>query len=258
MSSRVHIIYICIMNLVLQPFRVLWKVWVFIHFVISLVLLYPLLNYLLSDRRRYHKAFSVMRFWAHQIMFLSGIFIRVERKGKLPDGPFIICPNHSSYFDIITMYLVFKRYFIFMGKAEILDWPLFNIFFSKGMNISVNRANNRDAMAAMKRTESELALGHNIVIFPEGTIPPTAPKMRAFKNGAFKLALDQNVPIVPVTFLNNWKRLQAGPVLKRRGGPGISKVIVHEPVYPSNYKSDDVVQLKKDIFAIIEKPLNDG
>lgn len=184
--------------------------------------------------------------------------MKVEQKGELPSGPFIICPNHGSYLDIITMYRVFKRYFIFMGKAEILQWPLFGIFFSKGMNISVNRESIRAAHEALKRAEAELKNGHNIVIFPEGTIPLTAPKLRAFKNGAFKLSLEENIPIVPVTFINNWRRLQSGPALKRLGGPGYSNVIIHSPVYPKDYEKSDVVKMKKDIFEIIEKPLRDG
>lgn len=199
-----------------------------------------------------------MRQWALQLLTISGIVMRVENRGELPEGPFIICPNHGSYLDIIAMYRVFKRYFIFMGKAEILQWPLFGIFFSKGMNISVNRESNRGSHEALKRAGIELKRGHNIVIFPEGTIPPTAPKMKSFKNGAFKLSLEENIPIVPVTFINNWRRLQAGPALKRLGGPGYSNVIIHEPVYPRDYENSGVVKMKKDIFAIIEKPLTDG
>ena len=110
----------------------------------------------------------------------------------------------------------------------------------------------------MKKAESELRNGHNIVIFPEGTIPPTAPKMRSFKNGAFKLSLEQNIPIVPVTFVNNWRRLQAGAALMVLGGPGYSNVIIHPPVYPKDYENTNVVKMKKDIFEIIEKPLRDG
>ena len=78
--------------------------------------------------------------------------MKVDQKSELPAGPFIICPNHGSYLDIITMYRVFKRYFIFMGKAEILEWPLFGIFFSKGMNISVNRQSNRGSHEALKKS----------------------------------------------------------------------------------------------------------
>ncbi|GAB5540101.1 MAG: hypothetical protein Salg2KO_22040 [Salibacteraceae bacterium] len=126
------------------------------------------------------------------------------------------------------------------------------------MNIPVRRQSKRDAHRALLQVKEELKKGHNIVIFPEGTIPPTAPKMRSFKNGAFRLSMEENIPIVPVTFLTNWKRLQAGPVLKNLGSPGVSKVIIHPPVLPEEYAAKGEVQMKHDIFDIIEKPLKEA
>lgn len=123
------------------------------------------------------------------------------------------------------------------------------------MNIAVDRSSNVASHHAFGRAKTEADKGHNLVIFPEGTIPPTVPKMRAFKNGAFKLAIDKNIPIVPVTFLTNWKRLQAGPALKNGGGPGISKVIIHAAVYPKDYAEGGLVKMKHDIFETINKPL---
>lgn len=200
-------------------------------------------------------AFNVMQFWSKALILFSGLFLIVDRKEELPPSPYIICPNHSSYLDIITMYQLFSEYFIFMGKAEINTWPLFNIFFTKGMNISVDRNRRMGAHIAYERAKEEVDRGHNIVIFPEGTIPTTAPYMRPFKNGAFKLSIEKNIPIVPVTFLTNWRRLQAGPALKQLGGPGISKIVVHPAVYPEQYRESGPNQMKQDIFAIIEKPI---
>ena len=123
------------------------------------------------------------------------------------------------------------------------------------MNIPVNRKNPKGAHEALQVAKAELAKGHNVIIFPEGTIPQTAPKMRAFKNGAFKLALEENIPIVPMTFVNNWRRLQAGAVLKQLGGAGPSRIVIHAPVYPKDYEQLGVVRLKQDIFETIEEPL---
>ncbi|MEX2596936.1 MAG: lysophospholipid acyltransferase family protein [Salibacteraceae bacterium] len=196
-----------------------------------------------------------MQTWAWWLISIPGIWMKIEKRAELPEKPFIICPNHSSYLDIITMYRVFKDYFIFMGKMELNKWPLFHIFFSKGMNISVDRASITGAQKAYDRTKDELDKGHNIVIFPEGTIPPNAPKLKVFKNGAFKIAMEKNVPIVPVTFMNNFRRLQAGPALKRMGSPGSSHVIIHPAIYPSDYQGKTVNDLRNDTFAILEKPL---
>lgn len=226
-------------------------------FVITLTAFYPLFNYNLSNPSRFPKAFELMRQWAWWLLLLAGI--RVKRTGgdNLPSEPYIVCANHSSYVDIISMYRTLADYFVFMGKSEINNWPLFHIFFSKGMNISVDRTNPVGAHAALLRAKEELAKGHNVIIFPEGTIPGSAPKMKAFKNGAFKLSMETNAPIVPITFLNNCERLPTGPALKRPGGPGIAEAIIHPTVYPQDYLEAGVVQYKQDIFAIINKPLEE-
>ena len=221
-------------------------------------MLYPAFVYLFKKESRFHQAFRLMLMWSQALTFASGLVMDIKRPENMPKSPYLICPNHGSYLDIITMYRVFSDYFIFMGKIEIVKWPFFGIFFTKGMNISVNRESKLGAHEAFERAKRECDNGHNIVIFPEGTIPTTAPKMRAFKNGAFKLSLEKNIPIVPVTFVNNWRRLQAGPALRNSGGPGIFRVIIHPPVYPEAYQALGVVKMKQDIFEIIEKPLRDS
>lgn len=243
------------MYYILQPFRVLWKVWFLVFFVVSLTILYPILNWLLSEQERWPRAFRFMQRWAWWLLAVPGIWMDIKTEEPIPEKPFIICPNHSSYVDIITMYRVFKDYFVFMGKMEINNWPLFHIFFSKGMNISVDRASLSGAKTAYDRAKDELDKGHNIVIFPEGTIPLSAPRLKVFKNGAFKLAMEKNIPIVPVTFLTNFKRLQAGPALRNLGGPGRSEVIIHKAIYPADYSEKGVNALRSDTFAVIEKPL---
>ncbi len=239
----------------LQPLRVVWKAWFFVLFMTTLALFYPVFNYLLSDKSKHPQCFRLMCRWAAMLLFLAGIRMKIDQRHKLPDGPFIICANHGSYLDIITMYATFRKYFVFMGKAEISDWPLFHIFFTKGMNIPVMRGSTKGAQAAMIRSKEELAKGHCVAMFPEGTIPSTAPKMRAFKNGAFKLSMETELPIVPVTFINNWQRLQTGAALKALGSPGSSKVVIHPSVSPLDYEEEGVVKMKRDIFAIINKPL---
>ena len=196
-----------------------------------------------------------MRYWGMTLIGVPGVWMEIERKGDLPDGPFIICPNHGSYLDIITMYRTFSKYFVFFGKMELNTWPMFNIFFTKGMNITVDRGNASQALKAMERAKDELNNGNSIVIFPEGTIPSSAPKMKSFKSGAFILSIESGYPIVPVTFTTNWKRLQAGAALRVKGGPGPSKAIIHAAIYPKDYKESGVVHMKRDTFEIINKPL---
>ena len=239
----------------LAPFRLLWKAFFVVFFVLSLLALYPLFYLFLSRKQWFPIAFRLKRFWAFLLRTVPGILLTVRKDAALPKGPFVICSNHSSYTDIIMMYGVFRKYFVFMGKAEINSWPLFKIFFTRQMNISVERGSAASAQQALDRAKEELHLGHNIVIFPEGTIPSYAPKMMRFKSGAFKLAIEEQVPIVPVTFLDNWKRLQTGAVFKSRGGPGLARAIIHAPIETKGMTEKDLLTLRNSVFDAIQEPL---
>jgi len=196
-----------------------------------------------------------MRVWGGSLHRLGGIFIKYDKKAEFPEPPYIVCANHSSYLDIVLMYSIIPDYFIFMGKGEIKSWPLFNILFTKGMNILVERASRTASHKAFKKAGDELDMGSVVVIFPEGTIPYGAPQMKAFKNGAFKLAMEKSVPIVPISFSNNWKLLQAGAVLKSNGRPGISRVTVHEAILPGADSDEELVHLRNKTFETIEQSI---
>ena len=245
------------MEKLLIPFRVLWKIWFMFFFMFSLTLLYPIFWFYLRKEATFPSAFKWMRRWSFMLQLFSGITLVVKKKGELPPGPYIICSNHSSYSDIIMMYGVFKEYFIFMGKAEINSWPLFGIFFTSQMNISVDRSNMVESHKALLRAEEEIDRGRNIVIFPEATIPASAPKMKRFKNGAFKLAIDKQVPIVPITFISNWKRLQTGSFWTAKAGPGFTTAVIHPAVETKGMTDKDLVDLRNRIFGIIQQPILD-
>jgi 1-acyl-sn-glycerol-3-phosphate acyltransferase len=94
-------------------------------------------------------------------------------------------------------------------------------------------------------------------MYPEGTIPAHAPRMKAFKNGAFRMAVDQKVPIVPVTWVQNYKIMLDPGKLFSYSLPSTVEVIVHPPVRPEEQSDDEVVHLRKRVFEIIEGPLPD-
>jgi 1-acyl-sn-glycerol-3-phosphate acyltransferase len=92
-------------------------------------------------------------------------------------------------------------------------------------------------------------------LFPEGGIFDGAPRLKPFRNGAFKLAIKHEVKIVPITFLNNWKYLGDQNPLFGNGRPGISKVIIHPPVSTLGLDLNDVVPLRNECYEVIETPL---
>lgn len=237
-----------------QPFRILWKVYSAIGFILTLVLMYPAFYVLLARKSRFPKAFRLIQLLSRLLRFFTGIWLNVKQRPQLPEPPYIICSNHSSYLDILLMYSVFPDYFVFMGKNEIASWPLFKIFFTSGMNILVDRGNRKASHQSLLRASEELDKGHCVMIFPEATIPAKAPQMKPFKNGAFKLSVDKQIPIVAVTFLDNWKRLQVGAALRVKGGPGWARAVIHEPIFPEDR---EMIELRKHVFQTIQGPLEE-
>jgi len=140
-----------------------------------------------------------------------------------------------------------------MGKAELRKVPFFRRFFDE-MNIPVNRKSKMDSHRAFMRAASDLEKGISITLFPEGTILHNGPRIGRFKNGPFRLAIQAQVPVVPITFLDNWVLLP-DDFLKRTGHPGLSRVIIHDPIPTKGMTEADMESLKAKVYQVMKSPL---
>lgn len=235
------------------PLRFAYKLWFGGVFFGSLVVLYVPFKVMLK-RKRLKSAFRLKRAWGRFLSIAGGFPQRAVWKGVLPKPPYIICCNHSSYIDIPQVYNLMPDYFLMMGKYELLRWPLFRIFF-KGMDIAVNRGSHMEAARALRHAADAIDQGSCIALFPEGTIPDCVPRMKHLKNGAIKLAIEKQVPIVPVTFLNHWKIFGEPTDLLSRGRPSIARAIVHPAIPTGGMTEADLVGLRLKVHEVLEAPL---
>lgn len=236
------------------PLRLLFKAWFVLVFMGSMLVLYLPFKYLLRKPSRYPRAFQLMRRWAKFLNVFLLVPVKINREAPLPPPPYVVCMNHGSYLDIIHAFNVIPHYFLFMGKHELLKWPLLRIFF-KDMHIAVNRASSAGAAKAFRKAGQALEGGVSVCIFPEGTIPLSAPRMKSFKDGAFRLAVEKQVPIVPITFVDNWRLFGDPEVLLSRGRPGLARIVVHPPIHTTGLKPEDIDNLRRRVFDAIEAPL---
>ncbi len=240
------------------PFRALYKIYFGLMFFITLAVQFPVYYILTRSEKTTGPIFAMQRyFWSPLLQVLLLVWVHNKRKNKFPkSGPFIVCPNHTSYHDIIFMHRVVPGKFIFMGKAELKKWPLMNVFFKNGkFNISVNRKSALEATRSLQLAKTRLKENKSIIIFPEGTIPDNAPVLNRFKAGAFKLAIEAQVPIVPVTFLDHWVLMSEPTSLFGPCRPGISRVIVHDPIITVGMTEKDIVPLQNRVFELIENDM---
>lgn len=234
--------------------RIVWKTWFFICFALPFLILFPLFYYALVTRK-FNLVYRMKRFWARIISFSAFLFPVVHyqsRKYSLP-RPCVIVSNHTSYLDIIFSPFYIDHTAVYMGKYELLRIPLFRYFFIY-LDIPVNRKSIKDAHKAFSDAGKKLDEGLSQVIYPEGTISESG-KLRPFKNGAFKLAIEKQVPIIPVANLNNWEFLQNGGFFKSNGRPGIPRIMVGDPISTLGMGEEDIHDLKEKVHTFIRTEL---
>lgn len=208
----------------------------------------------MANRRWFIVTFRLKQCWSMLLQLGYFSILHTRRQKSLPNQA-IYVSNHASYLDIVFMYQVVRKPFIFMGKHTLLKWPLFGDFF-RFMDIPVDRERPVSAARALVRSKQYLEEGWNLAIFPEGTIPASKPQMITFKDGAFKLAVETGTPLVPITFLNSWKLMSDPDDTFECAHPGIVRVIVHPPVWPGDYGSD-FLSLSQKVKEVIEAPLQE-
>jgi 1-acyl-sn-glycerol-3-phosphate acyltransferase len=223
-------------------------------FAIPFLILYPFF-FIAFMTRQIDFAFFLKKVWAFCICLFSGIYPKITwRNGKytLPKACVIVA-NHTSYLDIVLSVFYIKHTALYMGKSELLKAPLFKSFF-KYMDIPVNRKSRIDPHRALVKAGEEIDKGRSMIIYPEGTIANEG-ELKSFKNGPFKLAIDKQVPIVPVINLNNWQLLQNGGFFKSFGRPGVSRIVVCQPIQTKGMTEENLVTLREQVRDIILKEL---
>jgi 1-acyl-sn-glycerol-3-phosphate acyltransferase len=190
--------------------------------------------------------------WAKVYFSLIFLPVKIERRAKIEKGKsYIFVANHFSYLDIPMMGFV-PGDVLFVGKASIRKAPLFGYYF-KNLHIAVDRDRLKSRAETMRRAGESLDSGSSVIIFPEGGIfTRKPPEMIPFKNGAFRLAIEKQIPIIPVTLSYNHLILpDDGKLLLRRR---TAKMILHKALVPCANETEE--SLKEKCFEIIQKQLN--
>lgn len=227
-----------------------------LYMIISTLFFSPFLLLFIVVLKWYNFTFFVLyRAWAWSICIATGIIPWIKGKSNIPKNqPFVLVSNHTSQLDIVVPYTLIYPHFAFLAKAELKKAPLFNINF-KGMNVTVDRRSSVSGSASLHECADKLKAGISMHIFPEGTRSRTAPVMRPFKQGPFRLAIDNQTPIVPMVFLDNYKRLEGGAGIWGKCGVGMSRMIVLEPISTIGMDKSHVEELMEQTRLLMENTL---
>lgn len=218
---------------------------------------YPFFYYFSRKATRYATLNKIRTKWAKWSSALSGIFYSFEYEAAIDwKKTYVICSNHTSNLDVSWATILAKNNFSFMGKEELLHNPTTKLFF-KTIDITVKRDSNIAAYKAFKRASEYLKTGITMIIFPEGKIADVYPPvLQEFKNGPFRLVIEQQVDVIPVTSFNTWKLLWDDG-LKYGSRPGTCNIYIHKPIETVGLKLTDADALRDQVFKIISQKLKD-
>ncbi|MCW2117949.1 lysophospholipid acyltransferase family protein [Flavobacterium sp. 7A] len=209
-------------------FWTLWRIWFYVVMAIPILIMFPFLVLSILSYKGYPYYFKMARIWAKFILFCMGFYYVVKRDYKLdPKKSYMIVANHTSMTDIMLMLAVVKNPFVFVGKQELAKIPLFG-FFYKRTCILVDRNCTKSKNEVFKQAQMRLSRGLSVCIFPEGGVPEDESLvLDTFKDGAFRLAIEHQIPILPITFADNKKRFSYSFF---SGSPGIMRAKIHTPI----------------------------
>ena len=181
--------------------------------------------------------------------------------GKSQEKSYVFVGNHVSMIDVMLMVSVASKYpMVFVGKKELEKIPIFGYLYRKTC-VLVDRSSPESRKAVFNRTRDKLNNGTNICLFPEGTVPSSEIELGEFKQGAFSIAIEHQIPIIVFTFLDNKKRFpwSFGNLLAgSKGIPGALRVITHEPISTKNLAMKDMKDLSDKVRNIMLKDLREA
>lgn len=232
----------------------LYSIYALTVFAILFLLVFPF-QILFSFHIGLHKAALWLNaFVARGFFIFMLVPLKIHGKGNIPKGQVIICSNHFSYLDIPALCLIGSR-FKFFGKNSLAKIPFFGWMYQR-LHVTVDRASFKSRAHALSKGREMMEKGFNMAFFPEGGVRLTNyPEMAVFRDGAFRLAVEFQVPIVPVTMNRNQ---EVWPYDKRQlffGGR--ADIFIHAPVYPKGKTEEEIVRLKNEVREVMQTSLNE-
>ena len=236
----------------LKLFFFIWRIWLWFCVMFGLIAFSPIGVILISFQKTYPIFHLFCKYWCRIVLLLNGFWYSVNYSSPIDsNSSYIICPNHTSKFDIILLFATFPNTFVFMGKKNVSNISFFEWFYNKTM-ITFERGSVSSAMIAYRKADRLLKSGISIVIFPEGRVPKEDILLGQFKPGAFKLAINNKVPIIPLTFVDNKRKY---PEDKLFINFGLLRVCIHSPIETLKMDLNNYRYLRDQTFSIINNTL---
>ncbi|GEJ59545.1 lysophospholipid acyltransferase family protein [Anaeromyxobacter diazotrophicus] len=193
-------------------------------------------------------------FWASFYIYANPLWrVRFEGRERLPwHGPAVIVANHLSLVDILVLYGLYRP-FKWVSKAELFRVPVVGWNMVINDYVRLTRGDRESIRAMMEHCRAHLARGAPVLIFPEGTRSQDG-RLQAFKDGAFRLAHEAKVPLIPVVIQGTHETVPKHGLVLRQRMRGRVKVLA--PLDPAAFP--DVLSLKQAAREAIARELGEA
>src|SRR5882762_1102738 len=220
----------------------------------SIALVAPLLIALVVITKNENFLYSPVRLFIRAGLAMVGVRVKVSGVERLdPKQTYIFTPNHQSLIEVPLFVTYLGRNPAYLGKKEIFKYPVFGYGIRLIGAVPVDRSNSAAAVESAKLATQNLRNGKSYVVYPEGTRSRDG-RMLPFKKGAFMMAIDAGVPVVPVTVSGASGIM---PKAQVKIFPSTVRITVHDPISTKGYSKQNVGALmeltRAEIFSALRE-----
>jgi 1-acyl-sn-glycerol-3-phosphate acyltransferase len=190
--------------------------------------------------------------WARILGTVAPMRVQIEGRENIdPRQSYVLASNHQSQFDILVLYGWLGIDFRWVMKQELRSVPGIGMACDRLDHIFIDRSNHAAAMAALDDAKKKIVDGTSVMFFPEGTRSRDG-RLKRFKKGAFRMAVDLGLPILPLTVTGTRDVLPADTSDLM---PGRARLIIHPPVSVDGRTVEDCQGLSDEVREIIASAL---
>jgi len=189
--------------------------------------------------------------FAPGILWGSGAKLEVIGSENIaPDQPYVFIANHLSYLDIPVLFAAVPHNLHFVAKKEVKKMPFIGWYMMATGMIFVDRSDRSKAKASMMKAAKLVHKGKDVLMFPEGTRSRNG-KLQSFKKGAFILAQNAKVPVIPIALCGTDKVLKTDQFLL---SPGKISVHIGQPIKGEELDSTDFTEkARKEVQSLHDR-----
>ncbi|MCT4612800.1 MAG: 1-acyl-sn-glycerol-3-phosphate acyltransferase [Clostridia bacterium] len=224
---------------------------VFLIFEIVMLPILLILKIVKIKNKKFTKnvLYRLVKVFTNIMLKISGVKLNIDKRNLESNETYLFVSNHQSIFDILFIIKAIDIPIAFIAKKELVYLPVLRLWMKELGCIFIDRKNIKNSINEINNAVDKLKNNNSLVIFPEGTRSVDG-NIGKFKPGSFKLAINSEAAVVPITINNAYKILKKGSFKINRGEASIK---IGSPVCFIDYGEDNSVEISEKIREEIQK-----